>query len=224
MPIALRRGLDPQSRRQLVATYERSLRRHGPTVQALRWADEDSQRDRFRLIAEVGPWDGASVADVGCGLGDLFGYLQEQGHRVRYHGLDLSRRMVAAARRKYSHPDATFEVRDILADGLGGTFDYVVASGTFNLKLAGHDRFLRQMLAEMYEGCLRAVAFNIFHPYSNPRWTALVDGARYYSVPRRTVVGWCRRLSPEVEVRPGAGERESTLFVRRRSDGMLGSR
>ena len=215
MTTGRRGGLDPDSRRKLVASYERSLRRHGPTVRALRWADETGQRERFRLIAEVGSWDGASVADVGCGFGDLFGFLRAQGHRVHYAGYDLSRRMLAVARRRYGDPAARFEQRDILADGLGGRFDYVVASGTFNLKLKDHDRFLRRMLAAMYRASRRAVAFNIFHPYTDPSWAALADWAGYYSVPRETVLAWCRRLSPKVEARPGLTERESTLFVRR---------
>ena len=210
-----RPGIDPASRRKIVATYERSLRRYGPTVGALKWTDETAQRERFAQIAEVGPWQGASVADVGCGLGDLFAYLRAQGHDVRYAGFDLSRRMVAAARKKHPDPAARFEVRDILADGLGGRFDYVVASGTFNLKLADHDRFLRRMLSVMYRGCERAVAFNIFHPYPSDAWTAFVDWAGYYAVPRGRVLGWCRRLSPDVETRPGVGEQESTFYVRR---------
>lgn len=207
--------MDPRARRQVVATYERSLRRHGPTVRALKWADEAGQRERFRLIARLGPWNGASVADVGCGLGDLFGFLRAQGHEVRYTGYDLSARMVAAAQRKYRHPAARFEVRDILAEGLGGSFDYVVASGTFNLRLPDHDRFLRHMLAVMYRGCRRGLAFNIFHPHADERWEALVHWAGYYSVRRETVLAWCRRLSGCVETLPGVGERESTLFVRR---------
>jgi SAM-dependent methyltransferase len=215
-----RAGLDPRARREVVTTYERSLRRHGPTVHALKWADREGQQERFRLIEEVGPWQDVSVADVGCGLGDLFGYLTARGHDVRYAGYDLSRRMVQAARRRYADPRARFEVRDILARGTGGRFDYVVASGTFNLRLPDHDRFLRRMLSTMYRACRRAIAFNIFHPYVDTRWEDLVGWAGYYSVPRETILGWCRRLSPAVEARPGASERESTLFVRRVQPGV----
>jgi hypothetical protein len=42
-----------------------------------------------------------------------------------------------------------------------------------------------------------------------------VEWAGYYSVPRAAVAAWCRRLSPDVQVTPGVGERESTVFVRR---------
>jgi SAM-dependent methyltransferase len=210
-----RPGLDPESREKIVTTYERSLRKHGPTVRALKWVDEHGQQERFRLLAEVGAWDGASVADLGCGLGDFFGYLRETGRDVRYTGYDLSPRMVRAARRKYRDRRARFEVRDVLADGFGGRFDYVVASGTFNLKVRDHDRFLRRVLAAMYGACRRAVASNIFHPYEDARWTAVVQWAGYYCVPRETVLRWCRRLSPTVEIGPGVGAEESTIFVRR---------
>jgi SAM-dependent methyltransferase len=211
-----RPGLDRESRARIVATYERSLRKHGPTVRALKWIDDRSQSERFRLIAEVGPWDRASVADVGCGLGDFFGFLRGAGHDVRYAGYDLSPRMVSAARRKYRDRRARFEVRDVLADGFGGRFDYVVASGTFNLRVSDHDRYVRRMLAVMYGACRRAVAFNVFHPYGNPRWTQVVEWAGYYCVPRQKVLRWCRRLSSDVEAGPAYGEEESTIFVRRR--------
>lgn len=212
-----RPGLDAESRERIVATYEAALRKHGPTVRALKWTNEHSQQERFRLIAEVGPWDGASVADVGCGLGDLFGFLREAGHDVRYTGYDLSPRMVATARRRYRDRRARFEVRDVLAQGFGGRFDYVVASGTFNLKVANHDRFLRRMLAAMYGACRRAIAFNVFHPYEDTRWTAVVEWAGYYCVPRERVLGWCQRLSRHVEAGPAVGDEESTIFVRRRA-------
>ena len=212
-----RPGLDAESRERIVATYERALRKHGPGVRALKWVDERSQQERFRMIAQVGAWDGATVADIGCGLGDFFDYLRAAGHDVRYVGYDLSPRMVAAARRRYRDRRARFEVRDVLAEGFGGRFDYVVASGTFNLRVANHDRFLRRMLAAMYGACRRAIAFNVFHPYEDARWTAVVEWAGYYCVPRERVLRWCRRLSRHVEAGPAVGEEESTIFVRRRA-------
>jgi SAM-dependent methyltransferase len=217
-----RSGLDAASRERIVSTYERALRKHGPGVRALKWADERSQQERFRLIAAVGPWEGATVADVGCGLGDLFGFLREAGHDIRYAGYDLSPRMVAAARRRYRDRRARFEVRDVLAAGFPRRFDYVVASGTFNLKVADHDRFLRRMLTAMYGACRRAIAFNVFHPYEDARWTAVVEWAGYYCVPRERVLGWCHRLSRQVEVGPAVGEEESTIFVRRPQRGRGG--
>jgi ubiquinone/menaquinone biosynthesis C-methylase UbiE len=50
------------------------------------------------LILPLIPLPGSEVADLGCGTGSLSLLLAEEGHRVR--GLDLSGRMVEAARAK----------------------------------------------------------------------------------------------------------------------------
>jgi hypothetical protein len=71
------------------------------------------------------------------------------------------------------------------------------------------------MLATMYRACRRAVAFNIFHPHPDARWETLVSWAGYYSVPRETLLGWCRRLSAGVETGPGVNDREATVYIRR---------
>ena len=73
---------------------------------------------------EVGTLSGSRVLDVGCGVGDLYGYALRQGLRVRYTGLDILPEMVAHARGRY--PEARFEVGDAL-QGLGADrFDYVL--------------------------------------------------------------------------------------------------
>ena len=50
------------------------------------------------LILPLSPLPGSDVADLGCGTGSLSLLLAEEGHHVR--GLDLSGRMVEAARTK----------------------------------------------------------------------------------------------------------------------------
>ncbi|HXY39380.1 MAG TPA: class I SAM-dependent methyltransferase, partial [Vicinamibacteria bacterium] len=106
--------MEPASRRKVIEVYERALERHGPTVRALHWGGESNQQIRFRVLSEVGPWEGASVADIGCGLGDFFGFLRDRGQGVDYAGYDIVPGMVAAARLKYPDSRARFEVRDIL--------------------------------------------------------------------------------------------------------------
>ncbi len=65
-----------------------------------------------RLLAPQG-----RVLDLGCGLGHLVDYFDEEGHPYEtYHGIDVSARMVEAARRSHAGDDAVlFEHRDILA-------------------------------------------------------------------------------------------------------------
>lgn len=205
------RGLDLSSRRKLITLYERSLRQHGPTVGALRWNSEHSQRTRFAVLLEAAgtsAWEGASLADIGCGLGDLYGFLRDQGRHVDYVGYDIVPAMVAAASQKY--PEARFSVRDILQEGLGRPFDYVMASGTFNLRVAQHDRFLRRMIAVMYEECRRAVAFNLL---ALSPFQAFPANDLYYEAEPEKILAYCRTLCDEVELREGYLAWDFTVFM-----------
>jgi SAM-dependent methyltransferase len=199
--------MDSDSRRRLVELYERALDRHGSTIRGVCWGTESCQQTRFRVLAEVGQWEGASVADIGCGVGDFFGFLREAGYHVDYRGYDIAPKMVEAARLKYPDPCAWFEVRDILEDGLPGPFDYVVASGTFNIRIDDHDVFMRRMLALMYAQCRRAVAFNVLQPLSpsDPHYAEIkaVCGEFYYDADPQELLAACRALCPDVVLRDG---------------------
>ena len=60
--------------------------------------DPGVRRAWAELLLPLIPLPGSDVADLGCGTGSLSMLLAEAGHRVR--GLDLSARMVDAARAK----------------------------------------------------------------------------------------------------------------------------
>jgi trans-aconitate methyltransferase len=184
-------------------------------VRAVRWLDETGQARRFEVLCEVGDLEGATLADVGCGLGDLFGHLRARGASARYVGYDITPGMVEAARAKY--PEARFELRDVLAEGLGGPFDYVFASGTFNIRIPDHDAFLREMLAVMFAGCRRAVAFNILRPLAEELPEPFATWAReqYYEIEPDALVPDCRALGAEVEAREGYLPGEFALYLRR---------
>jgi SAM-dependent methyltransferase len=166
--------MDRESLAHLTQLYRRSLEAHGPTARGQRWKSEASQRERFRLLALILSSEGGrrrlgsarfSLADVGCGAGDLLGYLREAGWRGRgYHGFDIVPEMVDAARRKQRGRGGRFEVRDVLRQGFPARYDYVVASGIFNLRVVDSERYLRRMVAAMYAACRVGVAFNVLQP------------------------------------------------------------
>ncbi len=84
--------------------------------------DEDYRYMRF-LVPE-----GASVLELGCGIGDLLAALEP----ARGLGVDFSPAMIDEARRR--HPQLAFEVGDIedkaVTAALGGPFDYIILSDT----------------------------------------------------------------------------------------------
>lgn len=212
-------------RSRLVEFYEAQLELYGPEdPRSLHWISRNTQHIRFQVLyEELGSWHGVSVADIGCGLGDLCGFLQEQGHLVHprgesaavpkprsvaYAGYDLSPKLVAAAAHKY--PQGRFCVRDILEEGLAQPCDYVVASGTLNIRVADHDRFFCSIVQAMYHGCTQAVAFNFLGPPDYKGGESL-----YFSIEPEKVVEYCRTLTPDVHLRQGYLPGDFTVVMRK---------
>ena len=209
---------------RLITFYEHELARHGPQdARSLHWISAGTQRTRFEALYQVGPWAGRSVADVGCGLGHLYGFLQDQGHRmapvtgaepeqdaecVRYLGYDVSPKLVEAARD--NHPSGRFVVREVVGEGFESPADYVVASGTFNVRLSDHDRFFRDAIKAMYRACTIATAFNFLGLPSYGRWPG---DDLYYEVEPQGVLAYCQTLCPQVELRGGYLANDYTVFM-----------
>jgi SAM-dependent methyltransferase len=218
MPASRRRALDRGSRAHLDEFYGAALDRFGPGhSMAVWWASRRVQERRFEVLAEAGPWQGARVADVGCGLGDLFGFLEARGLGVRYDGFDINARMLEAARAKHAHPRARFLHRDVVARGFPRRYDYVVASGTFNVRVKRHAAYLRAAIAAMYAGCARAAVLNLLTPITPGHPDAQLErrlyGDLFFHAPLEPLVRWCRPLARRLEVRTGYRDWDATLLL-----------
>jgi len=137
---------------QIVDSYRRLFAAHGYAPQSLGW-DKGKQFLRFHQLTSTFELTGASLLDVGCGFGDFVGYLRALNiEDCAYVGIDLVDEFIAEGEKRFGSPNATF-VRSALEDyGPTSPFDYVIASGTFNLKLEGVDGYeeIRRSLARMF--------------------------------------------------------------------------
>jgi SAM-dependent methyltransferase len=121
------------------------------------------QQSNFEILAmiedETGtPLAGASCLDVGCGTGEMAGFLKERGIGD-YLGIDVLSPSIEAARSKY--PRTPFRQGDILVEPQGETFDFVFCSGAITAKLpCGNYEYLERMLSRMWELANVGVAFN----------------------------------------------------------------
>lgn len=107
-------------------------------------ADELAHKpfDRACLDAFAGRWTGrGTVADLGCGPGQIAAYLAARG--VAMTGIDLSAGMIAEARRR--HPGIAFETGDML--GLGRAPGRFAAAVAFYSLVHFDDAALSQALA-----------------------------------------------------------------------------
>jgi len=177
-------------RRKIHDHYEPRIHPLRESFDVLDWADAGSQIARFKVLADHVDIAGKCLLDVGCGLGDLWHYLNLRGIAVNYTGVDLLAKMIAEAQRRC--PGARLVVGDVFkGEALAGeTFDVVFCSGAFNLNLGNNKQFLRQAVRRLLELSHRTVAFNLLHQ----RARRLRSSKLYYYYDPRDVLRFVESL------------------------------
>jgi len=153
--------------------FEDRHRRFGATREALDWSAHGQLR-RFEVLGEVADFSGRSVLDVGSGLGDFLAFLAPRSHDVRYTGYDIVEAFVDHARSRF--PDAAFQVRDVLREGIAGEFDLVVSSGLHNVENGGNEEEMASFLRKAWDAAKVAVAVNMLSARADKQ----SEGRHYY--------------------------------------------
>ncbi|QSX77455.1 DegT/DnrJ/EryC1/StrS family aminotransferase [Agrilutibacter solisilvae] len=153
--------------------YDAHLARHGDTASGAAWPDEAGRRARFRmgidLVLQHAGQRRVTLCDLGCGTGELYRFLQEEGFDdVGYIGIDRSSLAIGIARAKF--PDVAFHCLDLL-DADGKTLDrlldcdFVFANGLFTVRHeATHEQmwaFMTRMLEATWPRVRRGIVFNV---------------------------------------------------------------
>jgi len=164
-----------QDERQILEEYDRRVFEYKDGPRAAGWGSERSQHVRNIALVDVMRGGVGSVLDVGCGLGDLSIYLGDS--KPLYHGMDMCPGMVERARQRF--PGRDFRVGSPLWSPIPlRSFDYVMASGIFNLETEHAEDLARATVMAMYELCRKAVAVNFLSDLSP--WDKRED-RHYYS-------------------------------------------
>ena len=122
--------------------YSKRLKEHGATEKALGWGDKGRSKLRFEMLVSQWNFDNASVLDFGCGFGDLCAYMKERGFKnFRFTGIDINPELIAIAKERY--PEADFQCLNLLTEPDIAEVDYILASGTFNFKIADCFAFVK---------------------------------------------------------------------------------
>lgn len=174
-------------RDRLSAYYGEKLKTYGHDTRSLGWTP-GGRKARFGALAAIGDLEGSRVLDVGCGFGDLFGYLRDRGITADYTGVDINEEFIAIAREAY--PGARFIAADFEERGIGETFDWAFAAGIFTIRLSDNEAFVKRTLAGMFACCRRGFAADFLRP-------AYGNGANdeYWRPQPEDIVKICRSLS-----------------------------
>lgn len=129
----------------------------------LGWESRQAHHGRFEILLDNLSLENKKILDVGCGLGNLYGYLIERGVSAHYTGVDLLQTMVDLAVQKY--PDGRFLCLDLFQGDFfaPNSFDVIFASGIFNLNLGNNEEFLSNAMKKFFCLSKEVVCFNMLH-------------------------------------------------------------
>ena len=159
--------------------FNKLVEKHGYSPKSLAYGREKSQKIKFNMVTEVGIEDNCSVLDVGCGFGDYFNYLKQQGIKnVKYCGIDISNKIVDFAKEKNSLANVIQgNVLDLSDDE---KYDYVISLGFNCVKTGTNWETLTQVLDKMWKLSKKGIAYNAVSTFSetSPRKIYFVSPAK----------------------------------------------
>jgi SAM-dependent methyltransferase len=187
--------MNESDRTQYQQRYVERLQRYGYDPRTLGWA-AGKQAERFAVLTSFTPMDTIdSVLDVGCGFGDLCGFLRQKGFRGRYVGIDFIPELIEIGRGRFA--DADLRVSDLSTFSSLDGFGLVVASGIFNARLHHQDNLahVKESLAMMFSLSTRVVAVDFLTSYVDFRREDL-----YYTAPEE-VFSYAKTMTRRVSLR-----------------------
>lgn len=159
--------LSSEEKETIIKRYTDRLETYGVDERTLNPGSTAKHKAQHAVHSSIGPLEGRTVLDVGCGLAHYYEFLLSRGINVKYIGYDIVEPFIAINRQRF--PEAAFEVRDITRDGVAGEPDYITMCQVFNNKYASvrNEDVVKQALAAAFESARRGVSIDMLSKYVN---------------------------------------------------------
>jgi SAM-dependent methyltransferase len=183
--------------RKTLEAYDAAIAKGRNEHERVLWHDPARQYYRFQeIVAFIPDLDrpNLSILDVGAGNGEFIKFLNANGFRGLYRGIDLHAGMIAEATRRF--PGISFERKDILTNPIQPV-DIVVMSGIFNVDCGQTNEYVRSVVSAAYAVARERVIFNAISTYVNRR-----DHGHFYLDPAQAV-DMAARLGDRFAIRHG---------------------
>jgi SAM-dependent methyltransferase len=139
--------------------YSTAIEMYGITAKGVNWHSKESQNLRFEIILEMLPREmsGYSIADAGCGFGDLYLYMQKKKRVPKeYIGIDTLIDMYSIASERTG---CEIVVADICKEKLPSA-DFYICSGAMNV-LNDFETYL--FMQNCFATCRVGFLFNVLY-------------------------------------------------------------
>ena len=169
------------------------------------WGSLESQTQRFKILTQIGLINKKSILDVGCGVGDLYGWLLKNNYTLTYEGLDINPNLIESAKKKY--PDISFSCSDFLCESFIKTYDYALLSGALTVPQNNQSELIFKVIEKMFLLSKYGVALNflsVFSDYFEPNL--------YYADPSE-IIRMSSSISKKFILRHDYMTHDMTIFI-----------
>jgi trans-aconitate methyltransferase len=189
--------------------YAGLLEHFGHSHKAVGWSTLESQQARFQALAECANWEGKSVLDVGCGLGDLYDFIKRHYPNTKYTGFDELSSLIEQA--KIAYPSGTFIQQSLEAFPKEKKYDCVVACGVFNLRQDGDQfQFLHKQVSRLTSLAKEVTAISLL---SNVMYKNQTFSKKLFYYDAETVKEVLKEMG-DITIMDGYLENDFTLVIR----------
>ena len=196
--------LNTSSKNKILDFYRDSNSRHTANGAAsVGWSSEYGQLIRFEVLDKAGDLDGASILDVGCGVGGFYNYLIRRHKDFHYLGIDIVPEFITRAKNQF--PEANFKNME-LAD-VEAKFNYVICSGALNAKIPDYKNIYFSVMQKMFSLAKIAAAFNFLdiRHHDNDR--------NYAAFHPEQVLQFCRSFARRAVLVSGYLKWDASIFL-----------
>lgn len=139
--------------------YTSAISQYGITPRGVNWLSQNSQELRFEVLLSMLPKDLTqyTLADAGCGFGDLYLYMKKNTTLPKdYIGIDILEQMCTIAKQQ---TQGEIYNLDICKEELPNA-DFYVCSGAMNV-LKSFETHL--FISKCFQSCKYGFVFNVLH-------------------------------------------------------------
>jgi 2-polyprenyl-3-methyl-5-hydroxy-6-metoxy-1,4-benzoquinol methylase len=184
--------------------YQSLFDEYGLSPKSVGWGSKKGkQTARFDALCSIGNLSNSSILDIGCGFGDLYGFLKYRKFKIKYHGIDINENLISMGKNIY--PRAHLECRDFEIKKFNIKFDWVLSSGiTSHASTYPH---LTSIMKEMFKICKKGFAMNFVSDNVDFKNKNL-----FYSSPEK-IISIVKSISNRYTIRHDYMPYEFTIYV-----------
>lgn len=155
--------------------YENSFKKFGNNFKGMNWPSKKGQYTRFEELIKIGNLKNKTIHDVGCGNGEFLKFLKKKKINFKFFfGTDISKAIIDQSLKNFKNSKSCkFECVDILQSKKIKKFDYVFASGIFNIKnnfnKKSWKKYTFSIIKKLFQISNKGCSFNLMTPFTTFR-------------------------------------------------------